>query len=280
MKDIMSIKKRLEQKSAINGKAGVAIMSDMLNDEKIRNLVIKHYNSITCENEMKPEIILGDVPVFSVDTEGSICLDENGDPVLTLDFSKADKIMDFIKKHNEKNPDDTIRVRGHVLVWHSQTPDWFFREKYDSQGAYVGKEKMLKRLENYIQKVIEHYDGVNSPYRGIIYAWDVVNEQIEPDDFHPEKNPGSVRYTCNNKNTGWYNIFQGDISYITQSFVFANRYAPKDIKLFYNDYNDADPVKRDAICVLLRQIKDTKGARIDGIVVQLSRQKSKLFIMN
>ena len=233
MKDIMSIKKRLEQKSAINGKAGVAIMSDMLNDEKIRNLVIKHYNSITCENEMKPEIILGDVPVFSVDTEGSICLDENGDPVLTLDFSKADKIMDFIKKHNEKNPDDTIRVRGHVLVWHSQTPDWFFREKYDSQGAYVGKEKMLKRLENYIQKVIEHYDGVNSPYRGIIYAWDVVNEQIEPDDFHPEKNPGSVRYTCNNKNTGWYNIFQGDISYITQSFVFANRYAPKDIKLFY-----------------------------------------------
>ena len=40
MKDIMSIKKRLEQKSAINGKAGVAIMSDMLNDEKIRNLVI------------------------------------------------------------------------------------------------------------------------------------------------------------------------------------------------------------------------------------------------
>ena len=41
MKDIMSIKKRLEQKSAINGKAGVAIMSDMLNDEKIRNLVIK-----------------------------------------------------------------------------------------------------------------------------------------------------------------------------------------------------------------------------------------------
>ena len=102
---------------------------------------------------------------------------------------------------------------------------------------------MLKRLENYIQKVLEHYDGVNSPYRGIIYAWDVVNEQIEPDDFHPEKNPGSVRYTCNNKNTGWYNIFQGDISYITQSFVFANRYAPNDIKLFYNDYNDADPVK-------------------------------------
>ena len=53
----------------------------------------------------------------------------------------------------------------------------------------MGKEKMLKRLENYIQKVLEHYDGVNSPYRGIIYAWDVVNEQIEPDDFHPREKP-------------------------------------------------------------------------------------------
>ena len=73
----------------------------------------------------------------------------------------------------------------------------------------MGKEKMLKRLENYIQKVLEHYDGVNSPYRGIIYAWDVVNEQIEPDDFHPEKNPGSVRYTCNNKNTVGIIFFRG-----------------------------------------------------------------------
>ena len=95
MNDIMSIKERLAQKSAINGKAGVAIMSDVLNDERIRNLVTMHY----------------------------------------------------------KNTDDTIRVRGHVLVWHSQTPDWF-----------------------------GHYDGASSPYRGIIYAWDVVNEQIEPDD--------------------------------------------------------------------------------------------------
>ena len=60
--------------------------------------------------------------------------------------------------------------------------------------------------------MIEHYDGVNSPYRGIIYAWDVVNEQIEPDDFHPEKNPGSVRYTCNNKNTVGIIFFRGTLA--------------------------------------------------------------------
>lgn len=268
MKDIMPIKERLAQKSAISGKAGAAIMSDMLNDEKIMNLVTTHYNSITCENEMKPEIILGDKPAFRVDSEERISIDKNDDPVLILDFSRADKIMDYIKIYNEKNTDDPIRVRGHVLVWHSQTPDWFFREKYDIQGPYVCRDRMMKRLENYIREVIEHYDGAGSPYRGIIYAWDVVNEQIEPDDFDPDRNPGAVRYTCNGKNTGWYNVFQGDISYITQAFVFANRYAPRDVKLFYNDYNDADPVKRDEICILLRQIRETEGARIDGMGMQ------------
>ena len=103
MKDIMPIKERLAQKSAISGKAGAAIMSDMLNDEKIMNLVTTHYNSITCENEMKPEIILGDKPAFRVDSEERISIDKNDDPVLILDFSRADKIMDYIKIYNEKN---------------------------------------------------------------------------------------------------------------------------------------------------------------------------------
>ncbi len=268
MTNIIPIKDRLAQKSAINGKAGVAIMSDALEDEKVIRLVITHYNSITCENEMKPEIFLGDAPTYRVDSDGSICLDDNGEPVLQFDFSRADKIMDYIRDYNRKNPDDIIRIRGHVLVWHSQTPDWFFREGYAAQGAYVSKEKMLMRLENYIREVISHYDGDNSPYRGMIYAWDVVNEQIEPEDYDLTENPGSVRFTCNGKTTGWYNVFQGDISYISQAFVFAARYAPKDIKLFYNDYNDADPVKRDAICRLLKQIKETGGTRIDGMGMQ------------
>ena len=107
MNNIIPIKERLAQKSAISGKAGAAIMSDMLNDEKIMNLVTTHYNSITCENEMKPEIILGDKPAFRVDSEERICIDKNDDPVLILDFSRADKIMDYIKIYNEKNTDDS-----------------------------------------------------------------------------------------------------------------------------------------------------------------------------
>lgn len=268
IEDIMPLKDHFAEKSTIGGRAGVAIPVGALSDEARMELVTKHYNSITCENEMKPEVILGSTPSYQTETDGTIVYDENGDPILQLDFSQADAIMDYVKDYNENNPDDIIRVRGHVLVWHSQTPDWFFREGYSTDGEYVSKEKMLVRMENYIKEVIEHYDSDTSPYQGIIYAWDVVNEQIETADYDAENNPNSFRFTCNGTTTGWYNVFQGDSSYITQAFVYANKYAPEDVKLFYNDYGETEPAKRDAICNLLSMIRNTDGARIDGMGMQ------------
>ena len=35
----------------------------------------------------------------------------------------AEQILDVILEWNEEHPDNFIRVRGHVLVWHSQTPE-------------------------------------------------------------------------------------------------------------------------------------------------------------
>ena len=271
MKDIMSIKKRLEQKSAINGKAGVAIMSGMLNEEKIRNLVIKHYNSITCENEMKPEIILGDVPVFRVDTEGNICLDENGDPVLTLDFSKADKIMYFIKKHNEKNPDDTIRVRGHVLVWHSQTPEWIFHENYDISKPYVDKATMNRRLEWYISSVLDHYFGeaANKKYDGLFYGWDVVNEAVIGNTYRTDKvNPAeSLDEIRHGNNSSWWHVYQSN-EFIINAFKYANKYAPSDVELYYNDFGETDNIKSEGIIKLISDVKSAQGTRLDAFGMQ------------
>lgn len=257
-----SLKSLLASEDHINGRAGVCVPYSALEDEERMALVTREYNSITCENEMKPESILGTSPNLSSET------DDYGDRIPTLDFTRADAILDFVLNYNDENPDDKIAVRGHVLVWHSQTPTWFFREGYSANGDYVTKEHMLYRLEWYIKSVMEHFDGEDSPYKGLIYAWDVVNEQIEPNDYNKDTNPNKLRLYHNGQPTDWYQIFQGDSSYITQAFVFANRYAPATVKLFYNDYNDSNPGKARNICNLIQTIKATEGARIDGMGMQ------------
>ncbi len=257
-----SLKSLLGSEEHINGRAGVCVPYSALEDKARMELVAREFNSITCENEMKPESILGTSPNLSSDT------DEYGDRIPVLDFSKADAILDFALDYNKTHPNDLFQVRGHVLVWHSQTPTWFFREGYSSNGDYVSKEQMLYRLEWYIKSVMEHFDGEESPYKGLIYAWDVVNEQIEPNDYNRDTNPGCLRLYHNGQPTDWYQVFGGDYSYITQAFVFANRYAPATVKLFYNDYNDSDVSKVSYICSLIEIIKATEGARIDGMGMQ------------
>ena len=172
--------------------AGVAIPSAALLDEARMELVTKHFNSVTAENEMKPEAFLGNEPNIG----------EDNFPI--LNFTSGDNIMNYIKNHNISNPDNIIKVRGHVLVWHSQTPEWFFCEGYNADNAYVDKATMSKRLENYIGQVLEHYHGDSSEYKGMIYSWDVVNEAVNDSD-------GELR-----TDSSWYRVY-GDNSFITEA---------------------------------------------------------------
>lgn len=68
-----------------------------------------------------------------------------------MDFSLAEKMLDFVKAWNNKNPDNQIKVRGHVLVWHSQAPEWFFHQEWDKTKPYVSAEEMDVRQEWYIK---------------------------------------------------------------------------------------------------------------------------------
>lgn len=160
--DIKDLKQQFQED--FGGKAGVAIPDTALENTVRMELVTKHYNSITAENEMKPDAILGLAPSF------------NDDGSLKLDFSRADKLMDYIKAYNTQHQDNPIYVRGHVLIWHSQTPEWFFHEDYDDAKPYVSKDEMLKRIEYYIKEVTTHFE---TTYPDMIYAWDVVNEAVD-----------------------------------------------------------------------------------------------------
>lgn len=227
-------------------KFGGAMMASELGSQATKDLVLKHYNSITFGNELKPDFVLVQSKCQELAQAGN-----EGDVAVSIDSARS--LLDFCQENN-------IPVRGHVLVWHSQTPDWFFKEGYSNDGAFVSKEVMLQRMENYIKNLMEllatEYPDVD------FYAWDVVNE-IWLDDGNPRQ-PGE-QGSNGSDNSAWVKIF-GDNSFVDYAFEYARKYAPEGCKLYYNDFNEYMPSKTKAIVEMATRLKE-KGL-IDGIGMQ------------
>lgn len=198
---------------------------------KAKALISGQFNSITMENQMKPDSLL------HVDTKES--KDETS---VVINTEMLDKVLGAAEKNG-------LKLRGHTLVWHSQTPEWFFHKGYDAGKAYADKETMRNRMENYIKQVLEY---CQTNYPGVVYAWDVANEVVADD--------GTMR-----TNSGWYKTY-GDAEYVYDAFRFARKYASSDVSLFLNDYNEYMPVKRDKLCGILKELYD-EGI-CDGIGMQ------------
>ncbi|PWW06249.1 GH35 family endo-1,4-beta-xylanase [Paenibacillus cellulosilyticus] len=197
-------------------KLGTAIVAEEISDLNGpgAQLIKKHFNSITAGNEMKWDA--------TEPTEGNFT------------FDRADRIANFAF-------DNGIALRGHTLVWHSQTPDWVFK---DENGNLASKEVLFARMKRHIDEVMGHY-------KGKIYAWDVVNEVIEPGD----NKPGGLR------NSKWYQIAGEE--FIEKAFEYAHAADP-NAKLFINDYGTDNPVKRQDLYDLVKRLK-AKGVPIDGV---------------
>jgi endo-1,4-beta-xylanase len=178
-------------------------------------LILQQFNSLTPENAMKM---------------GPIHPEED-----RYNWKDADAIVDFAQAHG-------LRVRGHNLCWHEQTPGWLFK---DAQGGQVTKEVLLQRLKDHITAVVNRY-------KGKVYAWDVVNEAIGDD---------STQFL---RNSAWYRIC-GD-EFIARAFEYAHAADPQ-AQLFYNDYNTERPEKRDRVYRLLQQLVKA-GVPITGVGIQ------------
>ena len=228
-------------------KFGTAITADNLASKPFMSLVDKHfYGSMTVGNEMKPDSVL--------DREACLkYVEENDDDTNPqVSFSKAKGILNYCQKNK-------IPMRVHTLVWHSQTPDWFFKENYDPEGEWVSKEKMLKRMENYIKN---YFETLTDLYPDIdFYACDVVNEAWV--DNGKPRDPGEQGQGGSEK-SAWVQVF-GDNSFIEPAFTYARKYAPEGCKLYYNDYNEYMD-KKDKIVEMALDLKE-KGL-IDGIGMQ------------
>ena len=245
--------------------AGAAVTSTEIEDEKEWEIITTHFSSVTLGNELKPDALFN----YSCSVcPGTMTDTINGQEIAVpvLDYSRAEKMLDKILEWNEANPDKTIRVRGHVLVWHSQTPEWFFHEDYDKTKEYADKETMDLRLEWYIKTVLIHFTGEDSRYRDLFYGWDVVNEAVSDsggyrtDSENPSEPLSDDRH---GSNSSWWHIYQSE-EYIINAFRYANQYAPENLELYYNDYNECNAVKRSSIIKLLEAVKACEGEPGEG----------------
>lgn len=260
--------------------AGTAIMSSEISDDTLMALVKKHFNAVTFGNELKPDALFNYQIGQSVDSttitfQGKeLKVPVVNDKQENLDFSRADAMLDKILEWNNANPNDKIRVRGHVLVWHSQTPEWFFHEDYDVAKPYADKETMNRRLEWFIFSVFDHYFGeaANKKYAGLFYGWDVVNEAVNGNTYRDDKvisdaSDTSTSDTRHGSNSMWWRVYKSN-EFIINAFKYANKYAPKDVELYYNDFGETDNTKSEGIVKLINDVKSADGTRLDAFGMQ------------
>ena len=205
---------------------GVAVnMRNIANPEQIA-IIKKDFNSITAENDMKPQHT---EPAYG-----------------QFNWENADKIANFCRSNG-------IKLRGHCLMWHAQIGEWMYK---DEKGNLVSKEKLFQNMKHHITAIVERY-------KDVIYAWDVVNEAISDGGWQGGRR-GMGEQPSPYRNSPLYQI-AGD-EFIKKAFIYA-READPNVLLFYNDYNAADPGKRDRIYNMVKSMKE-EGVPIDGIGMQ------------
>lgn len=203
---------------AENFKIGACLNTTTIG-KKFKDIVTTNFNSVTCENEMKTDATL--------DQAKSKAGVKDDPAFVATSFGRAQSIIKYCKENN-------MQMRYHTLVWHAQTPDWFFRVDYDSSKDYVDMETMKMRMRNFIFQVIEYYD-TNHP--DLIYAIDVVNEAFN----------GNGKYNTTDDNNGWYQTMGHE--YVYYAFLYTREAVEasqnmKDVTLVYNDYGMTGKVDR------------------------------------
>jgi endo-1,4-beta-xylanase len=135
-----------------------------------------------------------------------------------------------------------MKIRGHNLVWAngSQVPSYAFG---DGTNSAANQATVTANIQEHIKTEVQHF-GTE------VYAWDVVNEPIDP-----------TQSDCL-VHGPFYNVLGA--SYIDIAFEAARQYAPPGTKLFLNEYSTADPTML-ACLVKVVQGMQSRGVPIDAI---------------
>ena len=205
------------------GHVGTCINYSQLTNQSVLNHVKSQYNSITLENEMKPDSLLGGyankISVSQAKSMGYYIPDNYKESTVPkINFDTVDKVMKICYENG-------IGMRAHTLVWHSQTPQWFFKNEYSASNGYVSQSVMDARMEFYIKTVMNHV--YSSRYGSCVYAWDVVNEYLHATNSGWE----AVYGKCGNRPAFVKRAYQ----YAYDCLYYYG--LSGKVSLFYNDFN-------------------------------------------
>ncbi len=204
-------------RDAFSGKfaIGAAIKTSQINEDgRDAEILENQFNSITSEFEMKPEVIAPSEGVF--------------------DWTAPDALVEYAESNG-------MAIRGHTLLWHQATPDYFFA------GTPA---EVRARLENYVTEVVTRY-------RGRIFAWDVVNEVVTDDSSLGDPY----------RRSNWWDASGGNADYIDWALEAA-RAADPDCLLFINEYSTRFAGKRARYIEVIRDLVD-RNIPLDGVGHQM-----------
>jgi len=258
------------------------------------DLIQHHYNSWSPANEFKPDSQFGNGSVsraaydtvvrenYATEEEYLAAKDKANRTVTLAPMTTSgwfgpgmQEFLENVRVENAKRgPNDQIKIKAHVLVWHNMTNPSFFRNGFAASGEdWASRDVMLDRLDSYIKLVLTRY----APYNDIIYSWDVANEVI--DDY-----TGYVRNENDYQPSNWGRIFKApagmtgdekllyESEYVRKAFESARKYSRElgvNWTLGYNDFFDSDKPyepKRTATVKMLKPIYE--AGNIDFVGMQ------------
>ncbi len=203
-------------------------------------LTLRHFNQVTAENHMKVEAWYDDEQNFRMHPE-------------------AVSVMDFAQEND-------LRVYGHVLLWHSQTPAWFFQngEGEPLTDSDADKQFLRDRLRTHIFDIAgtmaDQYGPFGSDTNPLV-AWDVVNEVVAD----------GTEFDDGLRRSEWYRILGEEFidlafQYADEAFngEFAAEGSDRPVALFINDYNTEQGGKQDRYFALVNRLLD-RGVPVDGV---------------
>jgi endo-1,4-beta-xylanase len=186
-------------------------------------LLARHFNIATAENAMKPSSLQRDKGVFT--------------------FDSADAMVNKVLASG-------MKMHGHTLAWHQQSPDWMNHEG-------IGRDEAVENLITHAKTVADHF-------KGRVISWDVLNEAVIDNPPNPADWVGSLRQSP------WLKAIGPE--YIEIVFKAA-READPGAKLYYNDYNLDNRNKAQAVYRMVKALNEkypNVGGRplIDGVGMQ------------